>query len=246
MNRLGLVFATLVLFIGNTFAQEKKQNNFEDWENKPATVVPGKKNNPPSDATVLFYDNLDLWQFVNGEKVTWPANKKGFKVVPKTPSIKTIKAYGDCQLHVEWRVPTNEDHGKTLSWGNSGIKFMGRYELQVYDSYNDKNKIYYNGQAGSIYKQHTPLVNACKPSGEWESYDVVFTAPKFNADGSVHSPAYFTVFHNGILIQNHVEVKGTTAHGKYREYKKHAEKLPLLIQSHGSAVEYRNIWIREL
>ncbi len=227
-------------------AQEKPQNNFEDWENKPAKVVPGNGNTAPSDAIVLFTDNLDLWEFAGGKKITWESSKKGFAVVPGTPDIISKQSFGSCQLHVEWRVPKNEDHGETLNWGNSGIKFMGLYELQVYDSYDDKHKIYHNGQAGSIYKQHSPLVNACVPTGQWESYDVVFSAPVFNQDGSVKLPAYFTVFQNGILIQYHVEVKGTTSHGKYTAYSKHAERLPLLIQSHGSAVEYRNIWIREL
>ena len=208
--------------------------------------MPGERKTAPSDAIVLFAGNLSLWQFTDGSEVSWPASKNGFKVVPKTKSIQTKEAYGSCQLHIEWRVPKNEDHGESLDWGNSGIKFMGLYELQVYDSYNDKHKIYYNGQAGSIYKQYAPLVNACVPTGEWETYDVVFNAPEFTADGLVKIPAYFTVFQNGVLIQNHVEVKGTTTHGKYREYKQHAPKLPLLIQSHGAAVEYRNIWIREL
>lgn len=240
------IFIILFIFSVLGKAQEKPQNNFEDWSNKPAKVVPGKAKAAPSDAIVLFSENLDLWQFVDGEKVTWPASASGFKVVPGTKDIVTKQKFGSCQLHAEWRIPTNEDHGTTLSWGNSGIKFMGLYELQIYHSYNNEHKIYYNGQAGSIYKQHAPLVNCCQPTGEWESYDVVFTAPVFNADGTVQTPAYFTVFQNGILIQNHVEVKGTTSHGKYTEYKKHNKKLPLLVQSHGSAVEYRNIWIREL
>lgn len=246
MKKIHSILICLLLCSGISVAQEKPQNNFEDWNNKPVMVVLGEESMAPSDAVVLFYDNLNLWKFIDGKKVTWPASEKVFKVVPGTKDIKTKQAFGSCQVHVEWRIPTDEDHGETLSWGNSGLKFMGLYELQIYDSYNDKHEIYYNGQAGSIYKQHSPLVNCCVPTGEWESYDVIFTAPEFNKNGSVKTSAYFTVFQNGILIQNHVEVKGTTEHGKYTEYKKHKSKLPLLIQSHGSAVEYRNIWIREL
>jgi len=246
MNRIELISIILIICSGICSAQEKKQNNFEDWSSKPPKVVPGENNNAPSDAIILFNNNLEVWETLEGEEVTWPASVAGFAVVPDTPGINTKQAFGSCQLHVEWRVPSNEDHGETLNWGNSGVYLMGLYEVQIYDSYNDKHKIYYNGQAGSIYKQHKPLVNCCKPPGEWESFDIVFTAPQFNENGSLKSPACFTVFQNGILIQNHVEVRGATNHSKYTEYKKHANKLPLMIQSHGAAVEYRNIWLREL
>ena len=246
MNKTNTILVLLILITGICTAQEKPQNNFEDWGNKPEKVVPGDRKTAPSDATVLFSDNLGFWEFYDGSEVSWSASEKGFKVVTGTKDINTKQTFGSCQLHIEWRVPIDEDHGESLSWGNSGLKFMGLYELQIYDSYNDKHKIYYNGQAGSIYKQHSPMVNCCVPTGEWESYDVVFTAPEFNNNGSVKTSAYFTVFQNGILIQNNVEVKGTTSHGKYTEYKKHAAKKPLQIQSHGSAVEYRNIWLREL
>ena len=229
----------------NVYGQENEQNNFEDWENKPALVKPGKRAKAPSDAIVLFENNLNAWEHIDGTPVEWPANKNGFKIVPKTKDIRSKQKFGSCQLHVEWRIDKNEDHGKKLNWGNSGVFLMGLYEVQVYDSYNDVHEIYYNGQAGAIYKQHSPLVNVCRKPGKWESYDIIFTAPLFNEDGAVKLPAYFTVLHNGVLIQNHVEVKGATNHSKYTEYKKHAEKLSLMIQSHGSAVEYRNIWIRE-
>jgi len=128
--------------------------------------------------------------------------------------------------------------------GNSGIFLMGKYELQVLDSY--ESETYYNGQAGSIYKQHIPLVNACRPPGTWQSYDVIFTAPGFNEDGSLESPAYFTVLHNGVLIQNHVELEGPTEYIGKAKYKEHPDKLPLSLQDHGNPVSFRNIWIREL
>ncbi|WP_066631025.1 3-keto-disaccharide hydrolase [Labilibacter marinus] len=241
------IIISLIFFLClNTFGQEKKQNNFADWEIKPALVVAAKNSKAPSDAIILFSGHLSQWEHIDGSKIEWPASKKRFKILPETKSIHTKKSFGDCQLHVEWRVPKNEDHGKKMNYGNSGIYFMEQYEVQVYDSYNNHRKIYSNGQAGSIYKQYSPLVNVCKKPGKWESYDIVFTAPQFKDDGTLKSPAYFTVFHNGVLIQNHVELTGPTTHLKYTEYKKHPEKMPLLIQSHGSAVEYRNIWIRDL
>jgi hypothetical protein len=233
--------------LGSTaIAQEIQKNNFEDWSAKPPKVIPGENNQAPSDALVLFSNHFNLWRFIDDTKVTWPVYNNAFKVVPGTKDIKTTQAFGSCQLHIEWRIPTDEEHGESLNWGNSGVKLMGLYEVQIYDSYNDGHKIYYNGQAGSLYKQHKPLVNSCKNPGEWESFDIVFTTPEFNDDGSVKTPAYFTVFQNGILIQNHAEIRGTTNHSEYTEYIKHPAKLPLVIQCHGSAVEYRNIWIREL
>jgi hypothetical protein len=227
-------------------AQETIQNNFEDWSSKPPIVKAFGNNLPPSDALVLFSDNFDLWTFSDNSEVTWPISEKAFKVVPGTQDIKTKKAFGSCQLHVEWRVPTDEEHGENLDWGNSGVKLMGLYEVQIYDSFNDTHRIYYNGQAGSLYKQQSPLVNCCNKPGDWEIYDIIFTAPEFNNNGTVKSPAYFTVLHNGVLIQNHAEIRGTTVHSEYTEYEQHPEKLPLSIQCHGSGVEYRNIWIREL
>ena len=134
--------------------------------------------------------------------------------------------------------------GEGQGRGNSGIFLMGLYELQVLDSY--ENETYYNGQAGSIYKQHIPLVNACRPPGTWQSYDIIFTAPVFKEDGSLESPAYITVLQNGVLIQNHVALWGPTEYIGKPEYKAHPEKLPLALQDHGNPVSYRNIWIREI
>lgn len=235
------LFTCFVFTIG---AQEK--NNFEDWSKKPASVIPAEKNLPPSDAIILFKANsLNKWQYKNGEKPKWNVTGNEFSVKIDEPDIFTKQSFGDCQLHVEWKIPNDETH-YNLNWGNSGIYFMGLYEVQIYDSFQDKHEIYYNGQAGSIYKQHSPLVNVSKPAGEWQSFDVIFTAPVFNEDKSLKSPAYFTVFQNGVLIQNHVKLIGPTEHIDFTEYKFHAARLPLLIQSHGSKVGYRNIWIREL
>lgn len=236
-----ILFTFFALIIS---AQEK--NNFEDWTKKPTIVTPSEKDLPPSDAIVLFDENsLSNWQYANGESAKWNVSGNEFSVSINEPDIYTKQSFGNCQLHVEWKIPTDETHNN-LNWGNSGLYFMGLYEVQIYDSFNNDHKIYYNGQAGSIYKQHSPMVNVSKPAGEWQSFDIVFTAPVFNQDKSLKSPAFFTVFQNGILIQNHVELIGPTEHIDYTTYKYHEAKLPLMIQSHGSKVSYRNIWIREL
>jgi hypothetical protein len=157
--------------------------------------------------------------------------------------IRTKRGFGDCQLHIEWRTPA-EVKGEGQGRGNSGVFLMGRYELQVLDSYN--NSTYVNGQAGSMYKQYIPLVNVCRPPGEWQSYDVIFTAPQFNADSSLKSPARVTVLQNGVLVQNNVTLWGNTVNEGIPQYIMHPGKLPLVLQDHGDPVSYRNIWIREL
>ena len=227
-------------------AQECIKNNFEDWENKPPLVIPGPSNTPPSDAVVLFDVDFENWTTAGGQDITWPVSDNEFSVIAGSESIITKQKFGDSQLHVEWKVPNDEDHKEALNWGNSGIYFMGLYEVQIYDSYMDKHKIYYNGQAGSIYKQHSPLVNCSKKPGEWQTFDIVFTGPVFNSDSTLHTPAVFTVFQNGILIHNNVPLIGPTTHGDFTEYVFHEKALPLLIQSHGSQVKFRNIWIRLL
>lgn len=237
-----VVLFLLFLFSQNVFAQQK--NNFEDWEDRPQIVQPAECNLPPSDAVVLFDGNsLDKWECRNGSPVQWAFNGNWFTVKPGEPDIFSKQHFGDCQLHVEWKVP-DEPH-ENLNWGNSGIYLMGLYEVQTYDSYNDNHKIYYNGQAGSIYKQHSPLVNSSRPAGEWQTFDIVFTAPVFDTDKTLKSPATFTVFQNGVLIHNHVELTGATTHEEYTEYQYHEPTGPVKLQSHGSRVSYRNIWVRE-
>ncbi len=164
-------------------------------------------------------------------------------VVPGAGNIRTRRRFGDLQLHIEWRTPA-EVSGEGQGRGNSGIFLMERYELQVLDSYD--NRTYSNGQAGAIYKQHIPMVNASREPGEWQSYDVVFTAPRFGADGALLSPARMTVFHNGVLILNHVELRGPTKFIGEPEYEAHADRVPLLLQDHGNPVSYRNVWVREI
>jgi len=216
----------------------------EDWSRKPEVVSPGKGTLPPSDAIVLYSgaNDADNWERNDSTPITWKAEDV-LTTMPKAGYIYTKQAFGDIQLHLEWRTPI-EVVGDGQGRGNSGVFLMGLYEVQVLDSY--QNETYYNGQAGSIYKQHIPLVNACRPPGTWQSYDIIFTAPIFKEDGSLARPAYITVIHNGVLIQNHVALTGPTEYIGIHPYKEHPTKLPLAMQDHGNPVSYRNIWVREL
>jgi hypothetical protein len=214
----------------------------EVWEPVPPVVDPGFMGRPPSDAIILF-DGTDLsqWQGKGGD-ARWKVADGAMTVVDGAGDIRTKRSFGDAQLHVEWRTPVLVE-GEGQERGNSGVYLMERYELQVLDSYH--NETYVNGQAGSIYKQYAPLVNASRPPGEWQSYDIIFMAPRFRADGSLDKPATFTVLHNGVLIQNHVEVQGASVYIGKPVYEPHG-KSPLLLQDHHNPVSYRNIWIREL
>lgn len=205
---------------------------------EPKVITPGHNGEPPSDAIVLF-DGGDLSQFNGGEK--WLI-EDGVATV-HGGGVTSKRAFGSCQLHVEWAAPA-EVKGHGQGRGNSGIYLQGKYEVQILDSY--ENKTYYDGQAGALYKQWPPLVNACRKPGEWQTYDIIFDAPKFDAQGKLSKPGYVTVLHNGVLIQNHAELQGTTAWDRAPAYEPHADKLPLSLQDHGNPVRFRNIWIREL
>lgn len=204
---------------------------------EPKVVDPGPPGGPPSDAIVLF-DGKDLSKWEKPERWTI---ENGYAICGS--SLTTKQAFGDCQLHVEWATPT-EVKGSGQGRGNSGVYLMGRYEVQVLDSY--KNKTYFDGQAGAIYKQRPPLVNACREPGEWQSYDIIFEAPRFGPDRKLVRPAYVTILQNGVLIQNHFEIMGNTEYRRAPRYSAHPPKLPLTLQHHGHPVRYRNIWIREL
>lgn len=205
---------------------------------EPPVVTPGEAGAPPSDAIVLF-DGTDMSAFNGGNR--WKVAEG--VATAHGGGVSTKQAFGSCQLHLEWASPS-EVKGKGQGRGNSGVYLMGKYEVQVLDSF--ENETYFDGQAGAIYKQHPPLVNACRPPGEWQTYDIIFHAPKFNDDGKVAKPATLTVLHNGVLIQDHFELLGNTAWHKPPEYTKHADKLPISLQFHGNPVRFRNIWIREL
>ena len=226
----------------------------EQWTPVPAIVTPGTNGAPPSDAVVLFNGtNLDEWVLMKDKSpATWTLADGAMTVNKAVGGIETKRSFTDYQLHVEWRIPTGIT-GKGQARGNSGVFLastgpgdMG-YELQVLDSYN--NTTYVNGQAGSIYKQSPPLANAMRPPGEWQTYDVVWTAPRFNADGSVQSPAYVTVLHNGVLVQNHFALKGPTQYIGIPKYSAAHGAAPIKLQSHGDPsppISFRNIWIRPL
>lgn len=216
----------------------------EVWDPEPRFVKVNMETGVPSDAIVLF-DGSDLsqWQKRNSdEPAAWLVENGHMTVAAGTGDIKTKQTFGSCQLHIEWRAPA-EVKGESQGRGNSGVFFQERYEVQILDNY--ENRTYSNGQAGSIYKQHPPLVNACNPPGEWQSYDIIFTAPIFNEDGMKIASGYLTVLHNGVLIQNHSEVYGTTEYIGMPKNVKH-EDGAFILQDHGNPVSFRNVWVRSL
>jgi hypothetical protein len=210
----------------------------------PPVITPAAPGKPPSDAIVLF-DGKDLskWRNGKGGPAEWRVRDGFMEVAPGTKDIHTGQAFGSCQLHVEWATPDpprEKDQGR----GNSGVYLMNVYELQVLDSY--RNQTYADGQAGAVYGQYPPLVNASLPPGQWQSYDVVFHRPHFADDGKVLQPARITVLHNGVLVQDNVSLTGPTWYMARPPYKAHPDKLPILLQDHDQPVRFRNIWIREL
>jgi hypothetical protein len=226
----------------------------EVWEPVPPVVTPGAMpGRPPSDAIVLFDgSNLAEWVATRDKSPAgWTVESGVLTVNKQAGNIETKRRFTSYQLHLEWRAPDGmAETGQ--SRGNSGVFLASTgpgdagYELQILDSY--ENKTYVNGQAGSVYKQHIPLVNATRPPGEWQTYDVIWMAPAFNADGSVKTPAYVTAFHNGVLIQNHVELKGETVYRGQPAYRPY-ESAPIKLQAHGDPsppLSFRNIWVREI
>jgi len=237
-------------------SQRGNPKDTEVWEPEPKVISPGRTNDaPPSDAIVLFDGtNVDQWVNVkDNTSASWKV-ESGTLVVVKGPSggnIQTKRTFRNYQLHIEWRIP-EDITGADQARGNSGVFLASTgpgdqgYELQVLDSYN--NKTYVNGMAGSIYKQYIPLVNPARPPGQWQTYDVLWTAPIFNADGSTRTPAYATVLFNGVLVQNHVALKGETLYIGEPKYQKY-DKAPIKLQAHGDPsppISFRNIWVREL
>ncbi|MGH2355046.1 MAG: 3-keto-disaccharide hydrolase [Chloroflexota bacterium] len=215
----------------------------------PRIVTPGTPSTqdaagqPPSDAVILF-DGRDLSQWVgkDGQPAAWKVEHGYVEVAPKTGDIQTREHFGDCQLHLEWATPT-EVKGDSQGRGNSGVFLMGRYEIQVLDCYD--NPTYADGSAGAVYGQYPPLVNACRRPGEWQNYDILWTAPRFDGERLV-SPAYVTILHNGVLVQYHRELTGPTANRRVLPYTPHPPTGPLRLQDHSNPVRFRNIWYRPL
>ena len=235
----------IAFFFNISIAQSSKDT--EIWEPIPKKVYSISDSAPPNDAIVLF-DGTELskWEGNWDDKESeWMINDDGFLVNNGNdgPRIQTKENFGSVQLHIEWK--TSEDLSyKNQDRSNSGIFLQSRYEIQILDSY--ENQTYVNGQAGSVYKQYIPLVNSSRKPGEWQSYDIVFKAPEFNAKGEKVKSGYFTVFHNGVLIQNHVEILGTTENVGPPKNIAHGDG-PLFLQSHCcSKVSFRNIWLRKL
>jgi hypothetical protein len=245
MKRSILLTSLLFLIAFTMEAQRGIPEVTEVHEPVPPVVTPGQGMAPPSDAIVLFDgSNLNNWQSSrNGGDAQWTVQNRVMTVAPGTGDIQTRQGFGDVQLHIEWRTP-EVVKGEGQGRGNSGVFFMGRYEIQVLDSY--ENHTYPNGQAASVYKQTIPLVNASRKPGEWQTYDIIFMAPRFNEQGRVTHPARVTVFHNGVLVQNNVGIWGDTQYIGLPTYTKHDDKLPLRLQDHGDLVSFRNIWLREL
>jgi hypothetical protein len=241
--------------LAQTRPARMKPEDTEVWTPEPPVVTPGPavSEAPPSDAIVLFDGtNLDQWVKAGTDvPAAWTVEDGTMKVNKKGGNIETKKKFKDYQLHVEYQIPT-DIAGSGQGRGNSGVflastgKGDAGYELQILDNF--KNKTYVNGMAGSIYKQAIPLANACRKPGEWNYYDITWTAPRFKADGSLESPAFVTVFFNGVLVQNHLELKGETLYIGKPTYKAF-DTAPIKLQAHGDSsapISFRNIWVREL
>jgi len=213
----------------------------------PPVIDPGPAGlpaPPPSDAVVLF-DGKDLsnWTDYKGNPAKWKVENGYMEVVGKAESIQTKQGFGDCQLYVEWAAPA-EVKGDGQDRGNSGVYLMKLYEVQVLDCYD--NKTYADGMTAAIYGQYPPLVNACRKPGEWQTFNIIFHAPRFDKEKKLISPARMTIFHNGILVHDNAVLTGPTEHKIRLPYVAHPDKLPVMLQEHGNPVRYRNIWIREL
>ena len=256
MKKYFFVVFLFTMFASTQLFAQGDPKATEVWSPIPKMVTTEKVKSvpPPIDAIVLFNgNNLDNWVSTNDatKPADWFVKRKSFTVNKKAGNIQTKQNFTDYQLHIEWLIPENIT-GEGQARGNSGLFLASTgpgddgYEIQILDCYN--NQTYVNGQTGSIYKQAIPLVNACKKPGDWQAYDIVWKAPRFNNDGSLATPAFVTVIHNGIVVQNNTELKGATAYIGKPSYKKHGPS-PIKLQAHGDKSEpisFRNIWIREL
>lgn len=208
----------------------------------PSKVTPGKTPGAPPSGAIVLFDGTDLdeWVGKDGQPAKWKI-EDGAMIARRRPGdIRTKRKFGDCQLHLEFRTPRGRGQGGS----NSGVFIQDRYEIQVMDSY--ENKTYADGMAAAVYGQTPPLVNASVPPGQWQTYDIFFTAPRFGQDGKVVTPAYVTLVHNGVLAHNHTEIYGTAVWRKRARYSRHPLRMAIRLQDHGDPVQYRNIWIREI
>lgn len=255
MKKLTLAtIITTTFFAQQCIAQQGDSKDTEIWQPIPKVITTGTTNSAPSDAIILFDGkNLNEWVAVDdtSKPATWVVSKGAFTVNKTGGNIKTKRLFTDYQLHLEWKIPANIT-GEGQGRGNSGLFLASTgpgddgYEMQILDCY--KNATYVNGQTASVYKQSIPLANACKKPGQWQTYDVIWTAPRFNEDGSLKVPAHLTAMHNGVLVQNNVELKGGTAYIGKPSYKAHGPAA-IKLQAHGDKSEpisFRNIWVREL
>jgi hypothetical protein len=249
MFRLIPVLILLFSLIG--YGQTRTKWKTHDMKRpNPPIVTPGtestqdKPGKAPSDAIVLF-DGKDAsqWCSMDGGPIKWKLGDGYLETVGGVGQIRTYQNFGDCQLHIEWTAPTPAK-GKSQGRGNSGVFLMEVYEVQVLDCY--ENTTYADGQTASLYGQYPPMVNACRPPGQWQSYDIVFKAPRFCEEGKLAQPARITIFHNGVLMHHDREYKGPTGWFSDPQYRFHPDKLPLSLQDHGNPVRFRNIWIRDL
>jgi hypothetical protein len=269
MNLIKLIYATVIVLVTlaplTAFSQQADVDpkKTEVWKPVPEIVLTEGEISvpPPSDAIVLFDGSgLHKWasskhdyrysdpetlarMVMKDEDAEWKVENGILTVVPGTGNIRTRQRFEDMQLHIEWRIPENGGQGQ--NWGNSGVFIQGRYEVQILNSWGNENPTYSNGMAGSIYKQHIPLVNASRAPGEWQNYQITYFAPRFTNEGKVKKPARVTVLHNGILVQDNVEIKGNTVH-RGPPYYDHHGAAPIVLQDHGDKVSFRNIWVREL
>ena len=220
----------------------------EIWEPTPRIITPGIEHGPPSDALVLFDGkNLDKWVMSkNGGPAEWTLNEGVMTIKTGVGDIQTLEKFGDCQLHLEFKIPENAKNSVNPNdAGNSGVFMQERYEVQIFDSYQNSTPLYANGQTGSIYKQVIPMANASSKTGEWNTFDIYYMAPRFRENGTVKIPAYITLVHNGVLTLNHFEIQGTIQYIGIPKYELH-DRAAIKLQGHGSEVSFRNIWIREL
>ncbi len=244
MNYIKFFIIGSLLSTSSVYGQEPTDPKAtEDWSRKPAVIAPVEtKWTRPADAVVLLDANTCLWTKTDGSPMEWSNENGVITVKPGSGGIISSQKFEDCHLHIEWRSPLivkGEGQGR----GNSGIFLQSMYEVQVLDSYN--NETYFNGQAGSIYKQHAPLFNACAKTGEWNVFDIIYKAPKFDHKGDKIDAGRITVIHNGIVIQNNAIILGTTPNVGYPKNPVH-HGAPLMLQDHSDLVSYRNIWIRRL